>query len=118
MSSTLFSRRNFFKISAALTGYYALGSMPNLANAGSHGLTVGFIYVGPKDDFGYNQAHAEGAAAVKLMKGVSVVEEENVAETVDVQKTMESIINFDGEKSWIIYRDEDGNEEMEEWEDE
>ena len=25
---------------------------------------------------------------------------------------------FDGEKSWIIYRDEDGNEEMEEWEDE
>ena len=25
---------------------------------------------------------------------------------------------FYGEKSWIIYRDEDGNEEMEEWEDE
>ena len=50
MSSTLFSRRNFFKISAALAGSYALGSMPNLANAGSHGLTVGFIYVGPKDD--------------------------------------------------------------------
>src|SRR5258707_508361 len=24
-------------------------------------LTVGFIYVGPKDDYGYNQAHAEGA---------------------------------------------------------
>ena len=96
MSSTLISRRNFFKASAALAGSYALGSRPNLANAGSHGLTVGFIYVGPKDDFGYNQAHAEGAAAVKLMKGVSVVEEENVAETVDVQKTMESIINFDG----------------------
>ena len=25
---------------------------------------------------------------------------------------------FDGEKSWIIYKDENGNEEMEEWEDE
>ena len=25
---------------------------------------VGFIYVGPKDDYGYNQAHAEGAAAL------------------------------------------------------
>src|SRR4051812_13848064 len=25
-------------------------------------LTVGFIYVGPRDDFGYNQAHAEAAA--------------------------------------------------------
>ncbi len=23
---------------------------------------VGFIYVGPKDDYGYNQAHAQGAA--------------------------------------------------------
>ena len=32
-------------------------------------LTVGFIYVGPKDDYGYNQAHAEGAAAVKKMHG-------------------------------------------------
>lgn len=59
-------------------------------------LTVGFIYVGPKDDFGYNQAHAEGAAAVKAMSGVTVVEEENVAETVDVQNSMESMINFDG----------------------
>ena len=26
---------------------------------------VGFIYVGPRDDYGYNQAHAAGAAAVK-----------------------------------------------------
>ncbi len=32
-------------------------------------LTIGFIYVGPKDDYGYNQAHAEGAAAVKKMDG-------------------------------------------------
>jgi basic membrane lipoprotein Med (substrate-binding protein (PBP1-ABC) superfamily) len=24
-------------------------------------LTIGFIYVGPKDDYGYNQAHALGA---------------------------------------------------------
>jgi simple sugar transport system substrate-binding protein len=57
---------------------------------------VGFIYVGPKDDFGYNQAHAEGAAAVRAIEGVTVVEEENVAETIDVQKSMESMINFDG----------------------
>lgn len=60
------------------------------------GLTVGFIYVGPKDDYGYNQAHAEGAAAVKKMSGVTVIEEENVAETVDVQKTMQSMIALDG----------------------
>ena len=31
--------------------------------AGPDGLTVGFIHVGPRDDFGYDRAHAEGAAA-------------------------------------------------------
>jgi simple sugar transport system substrate-binding protein len=50
----------------------------------------------PKDDYGYNQAHAEGAAIVKKLPGVALVEEENVPETVDVQKTMESMINLDG----------------------
>ena len=58
--------------------------------------TVGFIYVGPKDDWGYNQAHAEGAAAVARLPGVTVREEENVPETVAVQKTMESMIDLDG----------------------
>ena len=27
-------------------------------------LKIGFIYVGPRDDFGYNQAHSEGAEAI------------------------------------------------------
>jgi simple sugar transport system substrate-binding protein len=80
----------------AFGGAAMAGSMlPGQAQAAKD-LTVGFIYVGPKDDFGYNQAHAEGAAAVKAMAGVTVVEEENVPETVDVQNTMESMINFDG----------------------
>ena len=58
--------------------------------------TVGFIYIGSKQDYGYNQAHALGAAAVKKMAGVKVVEEEMVADTVDVQKTMKSMIKLDG----------------------
>src|ERR1700712_1548575 len=77
----------------------ALGLSPSLFSAGAAAqtaLTVGFIYVGPKDDYGYNQAHAEGAAVVKAMPGVTVVEEEKVPETVDVQKTMKSMINLDG----------------------
>jgi simple sugar transport system substrate-binding protein len=57
---------------------------------------VGFIYVGPKDDYGYNQAHAEGAAALAKLPGIKVREEENVAETDAVQKTMESMISLDG----------------------
>ncbi len=58
--------------------------------------TIGFIYVGPKDDYGYNQAHAEGAAALKSMPGIKVVEEERVPETDDVERTMESMIQLDG----------------------
>src|SRR5215510_8685117 len=57
---------------------------------------VGFIYVGPRDDFGYNQAHAQGAAAVAKVPGVKVIEEEKVPETADVQKTMASMITLDG----------------------
>ena len=58
-------------------------------------LTVGFIYVGSRQDFGYNQAHAAGASQ---LAGVTLREEENVPETVAVQKTMESMINLDGAK--------------------
>jgi simple sugar transport system substrate-binding protein len=59
-------------------------------------LVIGFIYVGPRDDYGYNQAHAEAAAVIKKMAGVKVVEEEKVPETVAVEKSMESMINLDG----------------------
>lgn len=87
------SRRRFLQSTAAATaGALAFRALP----ARAADLTVGFIYVGPKDDFGYNQAHAEGAAAVKAMDGVTVVEEENVPESVDVQNSMKSMIEFDG----------------------
>jgi basic membrane protein A len=90
------SRRDLLKTGAALG---ALGVASPLIGARAFGqtaLTVGFIYVGPRDDYGYNQAHAEGAAVVKAMPGITVIEEENVPETVAVQRSMESMINLDG----------------------
>lgn len=101
------SRRHFLNSTAAAASLSALNTALPAGRAEAAGdrvrgkrtqknITVGFIYVGPKDDYGYNQAHAEGAAAVKEMDGVTVVEEENVPETVDVQNSMESMINFDG----------------------
>ncbi len=68
------------------------------AAPGAGGLTVGFIYVGPKDDYGYNQAHHEGAVAVSKLPGVKIREEEKVPETMKVQESMESMINQDGAK--------------------
>jgi simple sugar transport system substrate-binding protein len=64
-------------------------------------VAIGFIYVGPKDDYGYNQAHAEGAAAVKKMANVKVLEEEKVPETNDVQKSMKGMIELN--KAKIIF---------------
>ncbi len=55
-------------------------------------LIVGFIYVGPKDDFGYSQAHAEGAATIAQIPGVKILEEASVPETNVVAETMRSMI--------------------------
>ena len=61
-------------------------------------LTMGVICVGPKDDFGYNQAQAAAAAEMKKMPGIKVVEEENVPETTAVTKAMTGMIQQDGAK--------------------
>ena len=82
------SRRAFtWGAASGLVGMLASTLTGQVANK----LTVGFIYVGPRDDFGYNQAHAQGAAAVATLPGVTMVEEENVQETFAVQKSMESL---------------------------
>ena len=86
------SRRHLLQGSAALTLGTALGARSALAAD----TTIGFIYVGSRDDYGYNQAHAQGAAALKNIPGLKVVEEEKVPETDAVEKTMESMINLDG----------------------
>src|ERR1700755_2824631 len=86
------SRRRLLQGSAALT----LGSAFGTRQAAAADTTIGFIYVGSRDDYGYNQAHAAAAAALKKMPGLKVVEEEKVAETDACEKTMESMINLDG----------------------
>lgn len=68
------------------------------ASSGGEELVVGFIYVGPKDDYGYNQAHAEGAAAMAQVPGIRIVEEASVPETTAVLETMRSMIELDGAK--------------------
>ncbi|HEY9889962.1 MAG TPA: BMP family ABC transporter substrate-binding protein [Candidatus Obscuribacterales bacterium] len=69
------------------------------SGGGGEELVVGFIYVGPKDDFGYNQAHAEGAAAMMAnVPGIRIVEEASVPETTAVAETMRNMIEIDGAK--------------------
>lgn len=92
---SVLGRRTFLQ-GVAAAGVLGAASPLTLRHAMAATTTIGFIYVGARDDYGYNQAHAEGAAAVKKLPGVKVVEEESVPETVAVQKTMESMINLDG----------------------
>ncbi len=95
MSLQEFDRRTLLKSAAATAAGVAAGGLPFNAAAATAPI-IGIIYVGPRDDFGWNQAHAVAAKALKAVPGVKVVEEENVPETVAVQKTMESMINLDG----------------------
>jgi basic membrane protein A and related proteins len=64
-------------------------------------VTVGFVNVGARDDFGYSQAHAEGTAFLKRMPNVKVVEQFEVPETIEVQKAMTRMIEED--KASLIF---------------
>ena len=95
MSLSNLNRRDSLKSLAALGAAGTLSGWSALALA-QKPITVGVIYVGPRDDYGYNQAQAQAAAELKKMPGVKVVEEENVPETAAVQKTMTGMIAQDG----------------------
>ncbi|PXA92902.1 BMP family ABC transporter substrate-binding protein [Nostoc sp. 3335mG] len=92
MSVFSLNRRQFLGGAAAGSLLMASGLRAQAAEP----LTIGMIYVGPTADFGWNQAHAVGAAALKALPDVTVVEEENVPETDAVAQSMESMINLDG----------------------
>lgn len=88
------SRRHFIKaVTASAAGALTYSWSPSKAVAADK-LVVGALYVGPKTDYGWNQAHAEGVATLKKL-GVKVIEEERVPETIQVAKSMESMINLD-----------------------
>jgi basic membrane protein A and related proteins len=90
------TRRDLLKGLGAAGALGALAAIDRRPAVAADKLVVGVIYVGPRDDYGYNQAQAQAAAAIKKMPGVTVVEQEKVPETTDVQKTMGSMIEQDG----------------------
>ncbi len=92
MSQFQISRRSVLKgVAGATLGFGGIRRALAAAD-----LIVGVVYVGARDDFGWNQAHAVAIKALKEVPGVNVAEEENVPETDAVSKSMESMINLDG----------------------
>ncbi|WP_298930162.1 BMP family ABC transporter substrate-binding protein [uncultured Ramlibacter sp.] len=96
MKNFSIDRRQFLGHSALGAAGLAAAGLPLASLAQGKPVTVGIIYVGPRDDFGWNQAHAVGAAALRQLPNVKVVEEENVPETTAVRKTLEAMVQSDG----------------------
>lgn len=91
------NRRGLLKGAALGSAALALARWSGPARA-AEGLVVGVVYVGPRGDFGWNQSHATAVEVLKKVPGVTVVEEENVPETLAVSNTMRSMIEMDGAK--------------------
>jgi basic membrane protein A and related proteins len=63
------------------------------SGAGTGGKAVGFIFVGPKDDFGYNQAAYQGSQEVKkAYPNLDVITAENVPEDDKATQVMEDMV--------------------------
>jgi len=94
------------KVTALIAGFALLGAVSACSSASSSKDTgsssepgkdtkaIGFIMVGPKDDFGYNQAVYEGSEVIKKdFPDVDVLTAENVPEDDTAATTMEQMIS-------------------------
>src|SRR5436309_1474394 len=64
----------------------ATGFFPNLltaATARAARLTAGFVYIGPRLDWGWNQSHAVAAAALQGVPNVRTIEAGYLPESTD-----------------------------------
>lgn len=65
----------------ALAGAGSL--LPPAAHARDRDLTVGFVYIGPRNDWGWNESFAVAADALKAVPGVKVIEAGYLPESTD-----------------------------------
>ena len=72
----------------------ALAALPLMAAASiGHAATLGYIYVGPEKDYGYNTSMDRGRQYVeKNLPGTKTLHVENIPETAEVEKVMERMI--------------------------
>lgn len=76
---------NFLKCTIATVLLLAAGS--------TCAQTIGYIYVGPEKDYGYNTSHDLGRQFVeKNIAGTKTLHVENIPETAEVEKVMERMI--------------------------
>jgi basic membrane protein A len=80
-------RRQFIQAGAALGASLAFSRQ-----AKADPKPIGFIYVGPKMDYGYNYSMDQGRLYVEKTLKVKTLNQENVPETAEVTRVMEKMI--------------------------
>lgn len=80
-------RRSFLATSAALAATLAYSK-----HAHAEAKPIGFIYVGPRLDYGYNYSMDQGRQFVETTLKVKTTSQENVPETAEVTRVMEKMI--------------------------
>jgi len=81
-------------LALAVVAVSAWGDVRSSPGADDGRLTIGFIYVGPKDDFGYNQAAYEGSLAMaEGFPDARLLQAENVPETAEAETVMEGMVD-------------------------
>ncbi|MGA7456822.1 MAG: BMP family ABC transporter substrate-binding protein [Methyloceanibacter sp.] len=98
------NRREALKRIGLLGAAGLVAGMLPVRAARADGLTAGFVYIGPRMDWGWNESHARAAAALRGVPNVRVVEAgylpestdyasgKDTPETLTYTKAMESLI--------------------------
>jgi basic membrane protein A and related proteins len=77
----------------SLLSTWLLLLMSAMPAAAAPALTVGAIYVGSTNDYGYNRSMHDGLEAMKeAIPGTTLLEAENVPETAEAERVMEGMI--------------------------
>jgi basic membrane protein A len=75
----------------AVTAAAGAGLLPGRARAAAHS-PIGFIYVGPRMDYGYNTSMDLGRQYVQKTLQVKTMSQENIPESAEVVRVMEKMI--------------------------
>jgi simple sugar transport system substrate-binding protein len=98
------NRRDALKGIALLGAAGLLPGMLPIRSARAAGLTAGFVYIGPRLDWGWNQSHAVAAEALQGIPNVKVLQAgylpesteygsgKDTPETADYTKALEGLI--------------------------
>ena len=77
------NRRKALKHLALLGATGLVPAILPIRPAPAASLTAGFVYIGPREDLGWNQSHAVAATALKGVPGIRVVQAGYLPESTD-----------------------------------